>query len=308
MPAISNRRPRSVDSAVTVHPLRLALVNNMPESARAETARDFLSLVTGAPGGAGVEVTHHELTPSDLDRLADQPPDLLIVTGSEPRTARLDEETYWPELVRLLRWAPGATRAVLLSCLTAHAYLLLVDGIERVRLPVKCHGAFRNEAVTGHPLTDGLPRTVRVPHSRANGAPMSAVEAAGWQIHLHSPAAGWSVASRLEENCRVVLAQGHPEYGTETLLREHRRDVRRFLAGERDTYPPAPVDYLGPQGSAAVSAYQAAVGGSAMSAAVAYPFDVAAKSVVNDWQGPARRLVGNWLADAGQRSASSIRS
>jgi homoserine O-succinyltransferase len=308
MPAVSNPSPPAPPRAPGQPdpPLRLALVNNMPLSARADTTRDLLALVTAAPGGAQVEVTHHELTATDIDRLMDQPPDLLLVTGSEPLTERLVDELYWSDLVRLLRWAPTATRAALLSCLTAHAYLLLVDGIERVRLPVKCHGAFRNDVVAGHPLTEGLPSSVRIPHSRSNGVPVAAVEAAGWDIHLRSPDAGWTVASRLEGDCRVVLAQGHPEYGTEALLREHRRDVRRFLAGERSTCPPPPDDYLGPDGVAAITAYRRRIGEDGHPGP--YPFEVAAASIVNDWRDPARHIIGNWLADARRRSASSTGS
>jgi homoserine O-succinyltransferase len=38
--------------------------------------------------------------------------------------------------------------------------------------------------------------------------------------------------------------QGHPEYGAETLLKEYRRDIRRFLRKERETYPSMPKGYF----------------------------------------------------------------
>jgi homoserine O-succinyltransferase len=308
MPAVSKRStqpsPRITLSGIEIR--RLTIVNNMPEAAREETAKDLQALFGGEQGD--LEVEHRVLTERDVDLLMADPPEVLIVTGSEPRTERIVDEPYWGQLARLLRWAPTATRSLMLSCLTAHAYLLLADGIERVRLDAKCHGAFRNEVATGHVLTRGLPTTVAVPHSRSNGVPTPALEAAGWEIPLQSDEAGWTVATRLEGTCRVMLAQGHPEYGTETLLREHRRDVRRFQAGERPSFPDPPLHYLGPEGSAALSAYRALLEGPDGERAGPYPFDVVAPTIVNGWREPARRLAGNWLADAAQRSTSMTES
>ena len=34
-----------------------------------------------------------------------------------------------------------------------------------------------------------------------------------------------------------VHFQGHPEYGAQTLLKEYRRDIKRFLRAERETIP-----------------------------------------------------------------------
>ena len=41
-----------------------------------------------------------------------------------------------------------------------------------------------------------------------------------------------------------VFFQGHPEYESETLLGEYRRDVGRYLKGEMETYPLLPLDYF----------------------------------------------------------------
>ena len=40
-----------------------------------------------------------------------------------------------------------------------------------------------------------------------------------------------------KEKSLFVHFQGHPEYGAQTLLKEYRRDIKRFLRGERETYP-----------------------------------------------------------------------
>src|SRR6185437_3124151 len=41
-----------------------------------------------------------------------------------------------------------------------------------------------------------------------------------------------------------IFFQGHPEYDPLSLHREYRRDVSRFLAKERETYPTIPSDYF----------------------------------------------------------------
>ena len=65
---------------------------------------------------------------------------------------------------------------------------------------------------------------------------------------------GYSVLTRIagvgvdtfvkEENSLFVFFQGHPEYDSDTLLREYRRDVGRYLNHEATTYPSIPRGYF----------------------------------------------------------------
>ena len=48
-----------------------------------------------------------------------------------------------------------------------------------------------------------------------------------------------------------LFFQGHPEYEADTLLREYRRDVGRFLGGEREDYPAMPLGYFNDDAAAA---------------------------------------------------------
>jgi len=41
-----------------------------------------------------------------------------------------------------------------------------------------------------------------------------------------------------------VFFQGHPEYDSDTLLREYRRDVCRYMKSEVTTYPSIPAGYF----------------------------------------------------------------
>ena len=62
---------------------------------------------------------------------------------------------------------------------------------------------------------------------------------------LHSDAVGWSVATKTVDRCRVVVMQGHPEYGRASLLREYQRDARRYVRHERDELPRLPIRLRG---------------------------------------------------------------
>ena len=77
--------------------------------------------------------------------------------------------------------------------------------------------------------------------------PEDALIDAGYRIVVGSgtSGAGWAVAARQQGNGLFVVCQGHPEYGTLSLLREYRRDVRGYLFGRGAVpYPRLPDGYL----------------------------------------------------------------
>ena len=49
-----------------------------------------------------------------------------------------------------------------------------------------------------------------------------------------------------QQESLLVFLQGHPEYDADSLLREFRRDVVRYLRGERANFPQTPEDYFDP--------------------------------------------------------------
>ena len=92
-----------------------------------------------------------------LEDIISDPPDLLVVTGSNPIESRIEDEPYWSDLHGLLRSASENVPAMVLSCLSAHAALAVFDGVERTTLPAKCTGVFAQEADPTHPLAAGMP-------------------------------------------------------------------------------------------------------------------------------------------------------
>ncbi|MBR1130492.1 homoserine O-succinyltransferase MetA [Bradyrhizobium iriomotense] len=238
--------------------LTIGLINNMPDPALKATERQFMKLLQAAAGPRRIRFHcfslpsvkrspeakwHVESEYSDLADLKRGRFDGLIVTGAEPVAPELHQEPYWRDLTDLIDWARTNTRSTIWSCLAAHAAVLHLDGIERRRLPAKCHGIFDCEAVVDDSLTQAAPAPLKVSHSRLNEIAEGDLVQAGYQVLTRSAEAGVDVFVR-QYASRFVFFQGHPEYDALSLQREYLRDIGRYLARERETYPRVPVSYF----------------------------------------------------------------
>jgi homoserine O-succinyltransferase len=249
--------------------LVIGLVNNMPDAALQATERQFRQLLESAADGRRLEL--HLIALPEVPRGAAalriiersyEGPDALrrlrfdglIVTGTEPRSPRLDGEPYWGAFAALVDWAREHTASTVWSCLAAHAAVLHLDGIERRRYPQKLFGLFDCAARPGHELCAGLSAARRVPHSRFNDLPEESLRRAGYDILARADLVGADFFVKDAGSCFVFL-QGHPEYDRLALLREYRRDLGRYLSGERDAPPALPHGYLTPAGCAQLEAF-----------------------------------------------------
>ncbi|MGH9047236.1 MAG: homoserine O-acetyltransferase/O-succinyltransferase family protein [Acidimicrobiales bacterium] len=306
---------RRTGSPVARRSLEVALVNLMPDTAFQESERQFTDLVLTGSGELPVHLERYTISARprpaelqavvekryhDLEELCEGVPDAVVVTGTEPKAGRLLDEDIWEDLSRLYRWAEASGTALYSSCLSSHVSLLALDGLERRRLPAKLSGVFAQE-VRPDPLTEGV-GPLRCPHSRLHEIPTDALAAAGYRVLVGSSAVGWTVAAR-DAGCLSVLVQGHPEYGPTTLLREYRRDVRRFVTGDQDDYPPMPVGYLRDDAVALLELFRlaATTGARDPSLIDLFPFHFCADRIGTDWGGPLERLVGNWLHEVARR-------
>ena len=248
-----DRMPAQADDIIEI-----ALVNNMGDQALAPTWEQFSRLALAGTGNRQARVRGYwlegvsrsdrarrylEQTHSELAVLFANGADVLIVTGAEPRASSLKDECYWAEFTKLVDWARTNTISALWSCLAAHGAVLHLDGIERRRAPAKVSGVYGFSTTPNDWLMRGSPQSVRVPHSRHNGLDREEVERRGYAVSSCSAAVGLDVFWRREPSLFVFL-QGHPEYEAETLSREYRRDILRFLSYEREDYPRIPDGYF----------------------------------------------------------------
>jgi homoserine O-succinyltransferase len=105
-----------------------------------------------------------------------------------------------------------------------------------------------------HPLTANLPPRLAIPHSRWNELSEAALLANGYQALTRSPAAGIEAFVRQEQSL-FLFFRGPPRIAS-SLLSEYRRDVGRFLKGERDRYPAMPQHYFDAATEAALAAFR----------------------------------------------------
>jgi len=226
--------------------LIIGLVNNMPDTALHSTEIQFAGLLQAACGGRAVRLRlsalpglprspealgHMSRSYWSFEELLASPLDALIVTGTEPRAAVLTEEPYWQHFVQLLSFAREHTVASIWSCLAAHGAVLIMDGIERQRLPEKRCGVYQHAILSGHPLLDGVSAPLPMPHSRWNELPPGRLRAAGHTVLSWSDETGADAFVR-EERSVLLFFQGHPEYcaAGEFSVRPDRRFAREQLA------------------------------------------------------------------------------
>jgi homoserine O-succinyltransferase/O-acetyltransferase len=314
--------PAPASTKPTSGHLRVALVNNMPDAAFEETEQQFRALLdAGTPDGPVLLARY--VLPSvkrgmalreivargyrDVNHLYHSQADAVIVTGAEPMERRLVDESYWQDLQDVLGWCRSEVPAAYLSCLAAHAAVMVFDDIERQPLDAKCSGAFAQVVAKAHPLMTGI-RSVKLPQSRWNDVPAAAMESRGYEVLAKSAEAGWALATAARGQCAFLLAQGHPEYRRLTLLREYRRDVRRYLSGQQTTYPGIPFGYLDPDGVALLEDYEAAAKVKPDGTALVgqFPFSVASAHVTADWRRASRALFKNWMRSVRHRAGQQF--
>jgi homoserine O-succinyltransferase len=239
--------------------VRLAFINNMPDAALEDTELQFFELIDAASGDLPVVLKLHSLSGvprgergqqylnsfySSTDDLLNNQFDGMIMTGTEPRESDLRDEPYWSAITNVLDWAESNTVSAILSCLAAHAGVLYSDGIERHPLADKQFGVFDFARVGYHELTNGAAEQMRFPHSRWNEVRADALTANGYLVLTQSTEGGVDSFVKKKKRSLFVHFQGHPEYEAHTLLKEYRRDLKRFIRRERETYPAMPKGYF----------------------------------------------------------------
>jgi len=312
-------RPES-DYASQMNVVNIALVNNMPDPALEDTEMQFFELLDAASGDLPLSVKLYSLAAVprgdrvqphlrsfyfSIEDLWKDHVDAAIVTGTEPHQPDLRQEPYWAELVQVLEWAERNTTSTVLSCLAAHAGVLHSDGIQRHPLSNKRFGVFDARKVREHPITAQLANPVRFPHSRWNELWADELHACGYAVLTESERAGVDVFVKNKGRSLFVHFQGHPEYGAHTLHKEYRRDIKRFLRGERETYPNMPEGYFDPVATEALEAFATRARGDRREEVMEYFPAAAEETLERTWASSATGLYGNWLRYIESRKAES---
>jgi homoserine O-succinyltransferase len=294
-----------------IRALHVGLLNMMPDAAFQVTEQQFMRLVGGSNQIAQFYV--HPFTVAGLPRssatqayidenyediasIYAEGLDALIITGANVANPRLDLEPFYAPLTEVIGWASDNVTSVLCSCLSTHALMKFLHHIDRRPLPRKQWGVYSHRVVAPqHPLLHGINTRFDVPHSRYNAITREQFEEAGLRILIESADAGVHAAVS-DDQFRRIYFQGHPEYDTNSLLKEYKREVLRYFNGERDL-PPFPEHYI-PDAAAAVltryleAAHRARAGGGELPE---FPEVAIAPLLDNTWADTARTIFDNWL-------------
>jgi homoserine O-succinyltransferase/O-acetyltransferase len=299
-----SRKLRS-DNCITI-----GLINNMADEALKATERQYISLLNSASDDMQIHLSLYTLPRvprnesssrhiagiySSIDDLWEGQLDGLIVTGREPLAANLMDEPYWESFTKTLEWAQENAPSTVWSCLAAHAAVLHMDGIKRAKRDDKLFGIFECGRASGHLLTAGTPSHFKLPHSRCNGLPEDRLAGCGYSVLTRTAEAEVDTFIK-QQKTLFVFFQGHPEYESDTLLREYRRDVGRYLKRETPKYPLMPQNYFDRNTVDALNALQSRTSfaqGEELLPEISAALSNA--SIENTWQSSATSIYTNWL-------------
>jgi homoserine O-succinyltransferase/O-acetyltransferase len=314
-----NNPPSQLPDNASGH-ITIGLINNMPDAAFEATERQFVTLLDSASEGIPIHLSLYTLPGisrpesngdsansvySSAETLVGTRLDGLIVTGREPTTPNLRDEPYWDNFTKVLKWARDNTHSTVWSCLAAHAAILHLDGISRRKSDDKHFGVFECAHVSGHRLTAGASSRFHIPHSRWNGIAEEELEASGYSILTRTANAGVDTFVKQDKSL-FVFFQGHPEYESNTLLREYRRDVGRYLRGEATTYPSIPRGYFDRSTEGVLTALREnGMSGPSEELLANVTAALEEKEIENTWRSTATHIYRNWLEYICERKNAS---
>jgi len=220
-----------------IRPMRIALLNLMPEKIKTETqlARvigatplqvELTLITTGSYTPTNTSSEHMLAFYEPWEKVADEKFDGLIVTGAPVEEIPFEEVRYWEELTRIFDWARTNVHRGFNICWGAQAALYHYYGIEKYALPRKLSGVFEHRVVT--PNTDllrGFPDRFDVPCSRYTCTRREDIEKVPpLRILAESDEAGLCMVDDLALG--QVYMFNHLEYDTATLADEYARDLQ----------------------------------------------------------------------------------
>ncbi len=257
-----------------IRPLRIALLNLMPDKIRTETqiARvvgstplqvEVTLLKTDSYKSKNVPERHLIDFYHTWGEVKDQKFDGLIVTGAPIETMPFEEVDYWDELTRIFDWTQTHVFRGFHLCWGAQAALRHFHGVPKYELNRKLFGIFRHHIIQqGSGLLRGFNDEFSIPVSRHTEVRREDIpDKPGLHILAESPESGLCLMEDLEH--KAVYMFNHLEYDADTLQREYERDLA--TGAEIDM----PKNY--------------------------FPDDDPTQAPVNQWRAYAHLLFWNWI-------------
>lgn len=307
--------------------MHVGIVNGMPDAVMKDTVMHFFLPLHHASGST--IIIPHQIRLEGLDRGEEAQQyeqdnaisleyaqetglDALFVTGSNIPNMPLKDTKFYPQMEKIINWAESAEgpTSTIYSCLASHAYMQIKHEIPRQLLSAKQWGVFEHRVKNeNHPLTIGMDTVFDIPHSRWNGISEDKFIDAGMSVLVSSEDAGVHMATS-RDGLRSILWQGHPEYRTNSLMKEWKRDfgnaIVARLKGERvESLPPFPENYFRGKSKDLIETFREKVllghfdDQIKKSGKLYMPEETERQieaNIPNRWSSSRRAMLGNWLA------------
>ncbi len=230
------------DKISTERQLALWLGNTMLQVSLSFVATDsYLEALASGRKTRNTPVEHIRKFYSAFSDVKDKKFDGLIVTGVNALKPRVEQEDFWPDVVDVLRWSMTHAFSSMFLCWGAKAALKFFHDVDSHKGERKLFGLFEHRLVSDRTgLLFGFPDIFPVPVSRWKSPRREDIlKAPALEIVADSEEAGPNMLVESEPADdgsalfpRRVYILNHPEYETETLSAEYRRD-----SGADPSYP-----------------------------------------------------------------------
>ncbi len=292
-----------------IRELHIGFLNMMPDAAFLATERQFFRLTAAATNIVQIyihpircngierspEISEHiDSYYRDFSELKGEGLDALIVTGANPQFTDLTREPYWAHATEIFEWAEQHVCSVFFSCLASHAVLQAHYDLKRTPVDEKLWGIYSHLVVDSqHPLVGNINTRFDMPHSRGNDIDAARLESRSLKILVTSERAGVAIATS-PDGFRQIFCQGHPEYDTASILKEYKRELSRFVNGERTSYPEHPTGYLSNEAEEILSTFAQQLTNNETSIKN-FPEQTLLEHIDNTWRDTAKAIFSNWL-------------
>ncbi|WP_137390779.1 homoserine O-acetyltransferase MetA [Rhodoligotrophos defluvii] len=268
-----------------VRPLRIALLNLMPNKERTET--QFARLVGATPLQVELSLmslsshtpkntpTEHMLTfYRPWEALREEKFDGFIITGAPVELLDFESVTYWRELTRIFEWTQTNVHSMFAICWGAQAALWHFHRVPKYELKEKAFGVFRHKNLKpSSPYLRGFSDDFAVPVSRwTENRREDLPKNAGIEVLMESDETGLCLVH--DGPRRALYMFNHLEYDSRSLGDEYWRDRN---AGKPINLPR---NY--------------------------YPGDDPTAVPENRWRSHAHLLFGNWINEVYQTTPFNV--
>jgi homoserine O-succinyltransferase len=219
-----------------IRPLRIGLLNLMPNKIRTET--QFARLLGATPLQVEltlIKITRHtpKNTPADhiiafyrgWEEVKHEKFDGFIITGAPVELLEFEAVTYWDELCRIYDWTQSNVHSTMNICWGAQAAVHYFHGMPKYALPKKAFGVYRHRNLNpASPFLRGFSDDFSIPVSRWTEVHRADIPAAGGlEVLIESDEVGLCLLN--DPRHRSLHMFNHIEYDSLSLSDEYFRDI-----------------------------------------------------------------------------------